>query len=383
MKLVCNHIILGILLALLAAACIDPYQPQTSTEDINLLVVDGFLNSSDGSATVRLSHATALADENGIESEPNASVSIVTETGNAYPLTEQQPGTYLLAGLSIDPSVKYRLSIVTKDNSTYQSEYVAIKETPPIDSITWDYTDAGLTVRVTTHDESARTKYYRWEYIETWEYHAAVASDYIMEKKVPRYRRTDELIYKCWRTEPSTAIRIASSERLSEDLIYHFPLAYIPKESLKISAGYSILVRQSAISKSEYDFLEQLRKTTESIGGLFDPQPSQVEGNISNLNDPNAPVLGFFSAGAAKEQRLFIRYLDLPEDLKKRSPIYGCQVDTMCVASSEPLPFMCSITLKNATGNEILGSALYSGQAIIGYTLSSPACADCRTAGRS
>ena len=169
---------------------------------------------------------------------------------------------------------------------------------------------------------------------------------------------------------PSTKISITSSVRLVDDVVHQFPVTFLPKGSSKISIKYSTLIKQRAVSKKEYDYLEQLQKTTESLGGLFDPQPSQVLGNIRNLNNPLAPVLGYFSAGTTVEERLFIDYYDLPDDLRKIPPVVGCSQDTVYNAG-----------LVNLSGTVYLGSAIYSGPSIIGYTKSTASCADCRTKG--
>jgi len=379
-----NHIALISTFIFTVSACLYPYQPPTILEAVDILVVDGFLDVTDGSATIRLTHANTLSDANKAEAELNASVSIQTEGGNSYTLTEQDSGTYTIVGLNVDPTAKYQLSIHTPDED-YLSDYVEIKQSPPIDSITWEAMDNGVNILVNAHDAAGSTRYYRWDYVETWQYHAAVSSDFKLVNKEPVYRTDAERIHTCWRSLPSTKITIASTVRLAEDVVYQYPIAFLPVGSNKISVKYSILVKQRAVSKSEFDFWEQLKKTTEDVGGLFDPMPSQVPGNIHSLSNPGAPVLGYFSAGAAKEERFFLDHSTLPFHLRKLIRQPGCQVDTICVVPSIPRAFICYMDLEDLTGTETIGSALYSetGPGIIGYTKSTPACADCRTQGGS
>lgn len=355
---------------LVVSGCVEPYQPPAIQLDVDILVIDGFLNSEDGSAIIRLTHANALSDKNMIQPELNASVSIQDDMGNTYALIEQDTGTYALTGLNINPTAKYMLSVRTANEAEYASDFVNIISSPPIDSITWTGKDDGVYVLVNTHDDTGNTRYYRWDYVETWKYHAAVSSDWKLVGKVPVYRTDDERIYTCWRTLPSTKISITTSVRLAEDIVSQYPIAFVPKGSTKITDEYSILVKQRAVSKAEYDFLEQLQKTTESLGGLFDPQPSQVIGNVHSLSDPSATVLGYFSAGATTEERLFIDYYNLPDPLKKLTSPVGCEVDS--ISNSD---------LQNFSGYEVLAGAIYSGPFIVGYTVSSTACADCRFQG--
>ena len=46
------------LLLLILTGCIEPYNPPAIADTIDILVVDGFLNGTDSSATVQLSKAT-------------------------------------------------------------------------------------------------------------------------------------------------------------------------------------------------------------------------------------------------------------------------------------------------------------------------------------
>jgi hypothetical protein len=56
-----------------------------------------------------------------------------------------------------------------------------------------------------------------------------------------------------------------------------------------------------------------LQKNTEQRGSLFDAQPSQLKGNIQNLNNPGEPVIGYLSASSVQEKRLFIRRSEITD----------------------------------------------------------------------
>ena len=145
---------------------------------------------------------------------------------------------------------------------------------------------------------------------------------------------------------------------------------YLPKGSHKLAVKYSLLVRQTAISKEEFYFWHQLKKTTESLGGLLDPQPTQVMGNIRNANNPSAPVLEFFSGGVAREKRIFIDFYDLPDHLRIFDTRTNCSYDT--------------ITSTNVAGQSVyerLINTVPLGPGANGYTKTLTECADCRTYG--
>lgn len=134
---------------------------------------------------------------------------------------------------------------------------------------------------------------------------------------------------------------------------------------------YSILVRQRVIDKNEYEFLQDLQRVTESVGGLFDSQPYEILGNIHSL-DSSVPVLGFFSAGFTNEQRIFLRYRDLPDHLQ-RTPYHYCVLDTVCTVLRPDL--RCVIDLASLPLNSYLVGDL--NPYFPGYSITSKSCADC------
>jgi hypothetical protein len=123
-------------------------------------------------------------------------------------------------------------------------------------------------------------------------------------------------------------VLISTTSDQSQDVINDFPLTYIPAGSRKLSRIYSILVQQRALDEQSYQYWSQLQRTNENLGGLFDPLPSQVTGNIHSAS-PGGPVaLGYFSGGGVQEKRIYIRFRDLHNELQyvKRRP---CMTDTL------------------------------------------------------
>lgn len=367
-------------LLLLSGGCLDSYAPPISDADVDILVVDGFFDINGGVATVSLSKAIPLSSTEKPGKESNATVTLLDSEGASYLLHEDSAGHYSVRDVPVRDDARYRVHIRTQPGYEYQSELVAIYPTPPIDSIGWITNEDELTVRVNTHDFTNKTKYFRWTYEETWAYHAQVLSQFKVVGRRYVIREPNEMIFYCWRTLPSTSINIGSTVRLSENIISQQPLATIPKGSQKLSMKYSILVTQCGISEEEYSYLEQLKKTTESVGGLFDPQPSQVPGNIQRL-DPSTPLaIGFFSVGNTVKQRIFIDVKDLPTEFQFTTPMGGCYPpDTVCIPPS-PVK-ICTLSASDLNEGHTLGEAIYDRVSLVGITLTSPSCVDCRLQG--
>ncbi|AYB29786.1 DUF4249 domain-containing protein [Chryseolinea soli] len=363
-----KHSLLYALAAFLFSSCLDPYSPPATTDNVDLLVVDGFLSVTSSSVSVRLSHAVALDDSSVPPAEQNANVRLEESDGGSVTLSGDTDGNYTATGLTIDASKKYRVHIQTHSGKEYFSDYVDVLKTPDIDSVTWRPSDKDVTLYANTHDDTGKSKYYLWNYVETYEYSAPYPAGYEMRNGEPTYIPSEERVDICWKTNPSTTILVTSSERLSVDLIRDFPLVVIPAGSSKISRRYSLLVTQRTISKEAYTFWAQLQKTTESLGGLFDPMPSEVVGNVHSATNANEAVLGFFSAGEEKQQRIFIKNRDLPDNIR-RMPLPFCPLDSIEMS-----------VVKTLSDHTFLVYP-YGVPVTLGYVSSTIDCMDCRVKG--
>ena len=314
-------IITCIIAALLFAQCKQEYDPQIEAKITGFLVVEGFINSGQGPTTIHLSRSTDL-DNTALKPEPGAQVDIEGENGSSFPLFGNGNGEYSIAQLTLDNNVKYRLQIKTFDGKEYVSDYTAVKYTPPIDSITWQIENDGLRLYANANDPQNNTKYYQWKYEETWEIHSAYYNDlkYIIDPvtnaptavayKYPD-QHNDTTIYKCWNTLNSSTIILGSTEKLTSDVVY-LPVQYIEPHSEKLSVLYSINLRQYAISHDEYLFLQKMKKNTEQLGTIFDPQPSEISGNIHCLTDSNETVIGHVEVSQEQVKRIFISNSQVP-----------------------------------------------------------------------
>jgi hypothetical protein len=363
----------------LVTSCIESYPPPIINEEVNFLVIDGSVNSADGSAEVKLSRAIPLSSTEPAPSEGNANVQLEDNDGNVYSLPETSKGVYSQSNLPLDATKQYRLYVRTSTNTEYRSDFVSIKQTPPVDSVHWtpSYNPEGIEILINTHDDSKNTRYYQWIFEETYEYEAPFYSylRYNRAADVVEEIPSDEMTFRCWRTLPSQKILIASSDKLSQDIIYNFPITFIPTGSQKTIIKYSILVKQRALSRQAYDYWLNLQKTTENLGSLFDPQPGQVTGNIHNVTDPSAPALGYFDVGVVQEKRLFVDGKTLPDELRSYKDLGFCRKDDTVFVAVEP--FISSLK----SSDEIVDALYGNGTVPYAYTFSSFECTDCRYQG--
>ena len=204
------------------------------------------------------------------------------------------------------------MKIVSR-GAQYITDYLEAKVSPTIDSITWEVKPHGLQLYVDTHDDANASKYYRWDFDDTWIFYANYNSALIWDGSGLKTRnRNTSNIYKCWGEGVSNSIFLGSTAKLSKDVVSKQPLALIPANSEKLTEKYSVLVKQYVLTKEAFDFWENLRKNTENLGAIFDAQPSQLTGNIRNVKVPNEPVLGFISVGSVQRKRIFVEKAALP-----------------------------------------------------------------------
>src|SRR5262249_13258380 len=121
----------------------------------------------------------------------------------------------------------------------------------------------------------------------------------------------DTTIYKCWSTLASSSIILGSTEKLTTNVVF-LPVQYIEPHSEKLSVLYSLNLRQYAISHDEYLFLQKMKKNTEQLGTIFDPQPSQISGNVHCLTDPGETVIGYVEVAQEQVKRIFIANSQVP-----------------------------------------------------------------------
>ncbi|HWD87141.1 MAG TPA: DUF4249 domain-containing protein [Mucilaginibacter sp.] len=390
-------------LFIIAYGCKKLYNPPHVAFPGSYLVVEGTINAGPGPTTIRLSKTISLASSTTANPVPGAIITIESDKGPTYPVPEAGGGKYVSASLNLDNSAHYRLRIKTADAREYLSDFVPVTNSPLIDSISFAVKNNGIQFYVSTHDPQNNTHFYRWEYEETWVLHSGFFSlfksngDTVIERDL-----NNDQIYQCWNSDTSSAIVLATSSGLSRDVINDAPMTFVESTSRKLDGkqtvivsqrrpevnAYSILVKQYALTREAYDYWTNLKKNTQDIGRLFDPQPTEILGNIHSLTDPNEPVLGYISAGAATTSRFFIDNGQIPTQWTLNSPYDNCLLDTLyldtllkgnLIRTNQENPVFNLNKGAVTSTLQIPVQAIYDPLtgAILGHSGSSPFCVDC------
>jgi len=321
------------LLVLSLFCCKKPYYPTITSSQSSFLVVEGLINSGNDSTLIKLSKTVKVNDTtNTVNPVLGAKVTVESDQNGSWNLADTYSnGIYGSGALNLPANQKYRLRVVVADGRQYLSDFIAVKPTPPIDSLGYFLKDGKIiNIYVNAHDPSNNTRYYRWDYHETWYFHSYYESYYVLDpiRDTIVARPRDKFVHYCWGDEQSSTILINSTAKLSSDVIFQTPITQVPLTSEKMEIKYSILVKQYAITPEAYAFYQNVLKNTEKLGNIFDAQPSQINGNIHCLTNPAEPVIGYLGVTNVQSKRIFIPATEYNSQFITVTPCDHCKLDT-------------------------------------------------------
>jgi len=292
--------------------CKKPFAPSAVALNTNYLVIEGLINSGHDSTIINLSRTVNISEKIKSKPELNALVTVESSQNTSYSVPEIGKGKYGSAPLNLDSTLQYRLRVKTASGEEYLSAFVEVKTAPPIDSLGMIIKNNGAEFYVNAHDNSNRTRYYRWDYNETWIFHSQFYSFYKIVDGQPVYRSASEQIYQCWNSDISSTVVTATTIKLAKDVVSLQPVAFVPASSEKIIQRYSIILKQYALTKPGFEYYENIKKNTEQLGSIFDAEPSSIKGNVICSTNPAEPVIGFISAGTVTTKRIFLDSRQFP-----------------------------------------------------------------------
>jgi hypothetical protein len=364
--------------------CKKPYDPPASSTPNSYLVVEGVFNFSHDSTVIKVSRTVNLNSKTTFNPVLGAVVTIEGEqNGSAVLYDYSNSGRYYNNDLNfyLSAAQRFRLRIVD-GSKVYLSDFVEVTKTPPIDSVGYNIQNGVLNMYVNTQDPTNNSKYYRWDYQETWLFHAKYASSFVLDPNVNAIvpRGPYQQVYYCYGNDVSPHIILNSTDKLAKNVLYQSPITQIPLTSEKIESKYSILVSQYAVTQDAFRFYQTLEKNTEQLGSIFAVQPSELTGNIHCTSNPTELVLGYITATNVQTKRIYILQENLP-DVQPLYP-YDCQQDTALYMDKLGTNEVQN-TLINPPIDYIPTSAIYASgvPVIIGYLYSTIQCTDCTIRG--
>lgn len=274
-KLIYHIVLIGV--GLLAISCIDQINLDLKAGETNV-VVFGWITNKPEAYEISITRSNGYSDQTGYPAVSGAEVYVTDHQNNRYDFVEvDNTGKYLSdpsAFIGV-PGATYRLTIITEE-STYTSTAEAMPlltniEDPFINFIAdpaefeIDPTDENFFISAFVDDDPNVENYYRWKVFVNGQL----------------------------RNQP-------------EDLVL-FDDRFTNGNKFRYDAGNVVFTARDtpffehmSLTEGAYDFYLNLRDQTSNSTLSPSIQPGIIEGNISNINDPDELVLGYFGASEVR-----------------------------------------------------------------------------------
>ncbi|MCD0468245.1 DUF4249 domain-containing protein [Flavobacterium sp. JAS] len=321
-----------LLLALAITGCTEQYAFK-NTDFESALVVEGTITNEYKNQIIRLSQVYQL-EETGPRLETGANVFITDDQGNEYQFEQKDTVYASLTQFKAEPGRKYQLKIRTKEGKNYISDEQTLTTETKIDNITATVENVqgqrGVQINVNSYDPTNTSKYYRYEYAET--YKIIAPQWYFLEANViaipgnpgdpkndiPAIPAHAEIVVTprvkeaktCFSTKKSEDIILNNTNSSIEDRV-HFPVRFISDQNYIISHRYSIFVKQYVQNLAAHTYYKTLRDLSTSGNILSPKQPGFFYGNIKSVENPTEKIIGFFEVSAVSSERIYFNYSDL------------------------------------------------------------------------
>jgi len=303
----------------LLTACVERYYPDQDQLKTGTLVINAHLTDEPGYQNIEISRSVTLiySSEDPVA---GAYAELIREDGEFCEFTQEKPGWYgcnfeeefLQTGMS------YSLHVITPDGKEYESEFDRIRPVPDIDSIYYEVEGANYE---SESDSIEGVRFYidfiydddayeclRWELTETYEFHNPDMYGFILDVDFQMKPLPDSSNYKvCYLTNDLPSIHSMTLKSLDFGTYIRKPFGFVPNIQMlqKLKHKYSLHVKQFSLGEEAFHYWNELKKTSQEQGFLFDRQPALLKSNIHNVNDEQEIILGFFSMSGVTESRGF------------------------------------------------------------------------------
>lgn len=292
---------------LLLSACIYRFDPDVS-KDVGRLVIEGDILIGD-TTVVRVSRLKPLE---GVSSQtvPVHLTWVESSDGNKiYPYRTSKDTSF------IDTSApgtagSFRLRLRTADGLEYASSWQQVQPAPSIKKVAWAPEGKDLVLKIDMNAASG-SGCYRWDYEETWQYHALFRPQYDLNLETGKY--IDHMnepnwwqYYWCWKRRPSYEAGLAITKTLQGKGLKDHAFLRIPLDDIRLQRMYRIKLKARVISEECYNYLHTLDETSDNAGSLTSPNPSELVGNIINMDDPSDYAIGYIEAARVVEKTYYV-----------------------------------------------------------------------------
>lgn len=315
----------NLLLILVLFGCEDVYNPEIEEVE-NAIVADARIVYGQENNYINLYSSVGYYEPtNEGDAISGATVTLINSEGNEFDLPENGTGSFLV-NVPLEPQLEYRLKI-QHNGMSYESPFESVPLIPELDTVygipetlivqtggTNNVDDFERVLGVRLHADIPETEkpYYRFDARKILEY------TYVVEIGIPGGMIIEKTVH-CWDSySPAESFNLASppeysnSKQIIKHPLYFLAKSYVPDQQY-LFRGWILELDQYIVSKSAFDYYDDLNKQLESDGKLFDPLYVQARSNLKCTTDSEKLILGNFEISACSRTQYFVKFISEEE----------------------------------------------------------------------
>ncbi|WP_296704882.1 DUF4249 domain-containing protein [Algoriphagus sp.] len=297
---------------LLPFSCIEKLDYFIESNEVQL-VIYGLLTDTNERQEVSITRTSAmgLAPMEVLD----AQVSLLTASGDRLRYSSSISGEYILEGFAAKEGESYAIEVILEDK-VYMSKYEKVPELLADDEISFEFNkepfrtespESVFTVFTeATLPNSADPIYLRWMIEETYFWPLVYLPGTGFPPPIPPPCFISDVI------EPNRLSLFDGSGTSTRKGNFVLGKRLVDNSFLY---PFFVSVKQLSINREAYEYWEKIKTVIDNQGSLFDIPPASVFGNISNVEDPNERVLGYFEVAKTKVTRIYTTRADVPFNL--------------------------------------------------------------------
>lgn len=313
------------ILLLIISGCIETFEPDFDL-DTSSIVIAGIitdLQPAQIEITRTVDQNTKLRNAGRVS---GATVILYDNLGNQEQLYERNSGYYRSTSKGVIGR-KYHINVHLPDNRVIVSPPQLLNPSPAIDSLSLEQISYlksqgniqlvvnGLNLNLDVNNSDTLALFYKWTVGGTYKRYGAF--DYNLQGPA------------CYVTLPAHFYFVLGESVSSSTNLLSKKLKFISPNGM-YAEGHSVEVTQYALSSEAYDYWKKIEDQQTSVGSVFDPPPAQITGNLTYIENPNIPVIGFFEVSSVKKKRIFIRPTDFLGLTKESSEFSTSDLNSRC-----------------------------------------------------
>ncbi len=293
------------LIVMMLWGCIDPIDLIDKREDEAVIVVNGRMTKTDQGGSVVVEIFRSSVGTTRFQNVLAQEVLLINEKDEQLSLIRLEPGLYEGFPTIDFPFVygeRYKIRAVVNPSEVFESEYVLLSQSPPINSASFEYIppargifgEIALNVNTTIGSDAPRN-ILRWDVFETYRLTEEVEGD-------PRIGKT------CYITDKISQRHFKSLDGkvVETDVMFDYT-AFTQGVTNNHGRDVYFTIVQEAIDEETDQYYQILDNIVNREGGLFETPPGRIITNMKAITNTTREVQGYFYAAQQDTVRFFVR----------------------------------------------------------------------------